>query len=110
MECSICLTLISQSDDKRYGLVNTCNHPFCYICLCTWARSCGSLTGGERTCPVCRVPFNIVVPSTRWPKTVLDKRRIIHNYRAWCGKRKCRFDPLCYNEYCVYRHTYNIVW
>jgi len=44
-QCGICLENV-----KVQGLLNSCNHPFCYDCIFEWSRT-------SNTCPFCKKRF-----------------------------------------------------
>jgi len=52
-ECCICFEIISER-----GIINTCNHVFCFSCIVKWSKI-------RNSCPLCRKHFSKIVPSNK---------------------------------------------
>ncbi|KAF8467682.1 hypothetical protein BDZ91DRAFT_121739 [Kalaharituber pfeilii] len=48
---------------KVFGLMSGCDHIFCLECIYEWR----SMSKANKTCPICRVRSNYVVPSSVYP-------------------------------------------
>lgn len=72
--CSICLNEISTAE--RVGLLTTCDHAFCYCCICDWRRSGHATWRKKKGCPICCKVSFYVVPSDRWVTGEARKQRI----------------------------------
>jgi hypothetical protein len=53
-ECSVCLRVFLESDDRGCRLV--CRHVYHTACLALWQANCARKTI-EPTCPYCRAPL-----------------------------------------------------
>jgi chemotaxis protein histidine kinase CheA len=73
--CGICFCEVDPVDNPR-GVLNTCNHIFCFYCISTWAKD-------TNVCPHCKARFTRVTMTNAdgSEPTVLKVRR--KNYRGW---------------------------
>ncbi|KAI0980892.1 hypothetical protein GJ496_011386 [Pomphorhynchus laevis] len=111
--CSICweaVINVTKISEAKFGLLQNCNHIFCLNCIRQW-RAAGN-TGldheVEKTCPVCRVPSDFVVPSN-WFCKEDDKHKIINKYLKRTAEIHCTYfnfgaGQCPYGRKCIYRH------
>ena len=122
-ECGICLEVVEEKPDPRYGLM-TCDHVFCLGCIRRWrsqqahrearmrqeaaASQSGASAGSaqqqqqqldvplQTSCPLCRQVTYFVVPSSVWAGTADEKARIIGEYKERMSRIPCKyhFDSL----------------
>ena len=105
--------------DRRFGLLNACDHIFCLNCIRDW-REGGTQRGAEasaasneqaRQCPICRVVSHFITPSTLWPRNEEEKTKMIDAYRDRLSKLPCKHfdggDGTCpFGSSCFYEHRY----
>ena len=105
IECGICLEVIINSRDGRFGLLTGCNHTFCLKCIREW-RSMDTHYELTKHCPVCREKSNFVIPSFDIINNIDSKNEMIDKYKhnlknIPCkyfkqGERKCPFGDSCF--------------
>ncbi|CAL1526259.1 unnamed protein product, partial [Lymnaea stagnalis] len=63
-ECGICLDNILDKDthgqDKRFGILENCNHCFCLDCIRQWRNNKSVTIETHRSCPTCRTHSDFV--------------------------------------------------
>lgn len=118
----MCLEVVMNAPkiaDRRFGLLNNCEHAFCLACIRNW-REGGTQRGAEasassnelsRACPICRVQSHFITPATMWPRNGEEKSRVIDAYRERLSKIPCRHfdrgDGHCpFGSSCFYEHRY----
>ncbi|KAK4253690.1 hypothetical protein QN277_010332 [Acacia crassicarpa] len=93
IECRICFELVlskPEADERKFGILSECDHPFCLSCIRNWRSSAPTLVRRFRsnrnvkTCPMCRKLSYHVIPSTIWYFTMEEKQEIIDNYNTSC--------------------------
>lgn len=112
VECSICMEVVMDkpnTTERRFGLLENCNHPFCLKCIRNWRSSSGQ-TETIRTCPICRAHSNFITPSSFWLNDPEEKRLVIAAYQDNMKTIDCKhFDygnGTCpFGTSCFYRHT-----
>lgn len=114
VECSICMDVVHSKprlNDRRFGILSGCDHPFCLNCIRVWRQS--SETGNEvvRTCPICRAVSYFVVPSTVFVTDGDEKEALVAAYRRQTKKINCRHFAFgkgtCpFGSSCFYKHEY----
>ncbi|KAF9429753.1 hypothetical protein BGZ76_001125 [Entomortierella beljakovae] len=94
-KCAICFEI-----PKTFGLLVSCNHPFCLTCIRTWRSKetaadlqphDGSNTSVTKACPNCRTQSLYVVPSSFFPSNSEEKEIIIHNYKEVVSRKTCKY-------------------
>lgn len=99
--CGICL-----EKPTKFGLLNNCDHVFCFSCLMEWRRQKAS--SNTRACPTCRNHSDYVIPSSKYATHDNGKDLIIMEYKRKCSYIPCRhFKGLgsCpFGRDCFYRH------
>ncbi|KXS22036.1 hypothetical protein M427DRAFT_162603 [Gonapodya prolifera JEL478] len=110
IECAICFESVLQQD-RIFGLLASCSHPFCLQCIRSWRQISSEKTAIDqvnlRSCPICRQVSFFVVPSRHWPRDEAHKQQTIDSYkfsrsRIPCkhfersGERRCPFGDECF--------------
>ncbi len=88
--CGICMEVVWQKEhdvDKRFGILENCNHVFCLECIRKWRASKSYENKIVKACPECRVKSDFVTPSRYWfdEKDEQSKKNIIKDYKAKLG-------------------------
>ena len=96
--CGICFEQVS-----TFGLLENCDHVFCFSCVSTWRKR-----GEEqsRSCPLCRQASLILVPS----KTFLsgsNKSCFVTAYRKGMSRVPCKYGDECSFKECIFAHNNN---
>ena len=107
MECVICLDLVLDKRDPRFGLLN-CEHCVCISCIRTWRTSDTVTTA--KSCPICRSLTHFVVPSSIWVTDPAEKSSVVMEYKNKLQKIDCRAfgygEGNCsFGSSCFYRHA-----
>lgn len=122
LECAVCLEVVMTRPrlaDRRFGLLNACDHCFCLGCIRGW-RQGGTQRGVEasassneqaRMCPICRVTSHFITPATTWPRDADEKKIMIDAYLERMKKIPCKHfdggDGACpFGTSCFYEHRY----
>ena len=122
LECAVCLEVVLSKPrlaDRRFGLLNACDHCFCLNCIRGW-RQGGVQRGTEasassneqaRMCPICRVNSHFITPTTIWPRNEEEKAAAIDAYVTRMSKIPCKHfdggDGTCpFGTSCHYEHRY----
>lgn len=122
IECAVCLEVVMNAPriaDRRFGLLNNCDHAFCLSCIRNW-REGGVQRGAEasassnelaRQCPICRTTSHFITPATTWPRNEEEKMKVTEAYRERLSKIPCRHfdrgDGICpFGTSCFYEHRY----
>ena len=90
-ECSICLEKVL-ANNKRFGLLENCTHPFCLDCIRDWRATYDKKVKKThyRTCPICRENSYLVIPSNRHIRDPDEKDELIEEYTAALAEKPCR--------------------
>lgn len=87
-ECNICYEYVLKSD-RKFGLMSTCEHPFCLECIRKWRATYSLHKNKEfyRLCPICRTSNYYVVPSSI-SKLMSDQNLIVFRclFEKWRAK------------------------
>lgn len=97
--CGVCLEPIS-----KFALLENCDHTFCFSCIKNWRQTTDTKT--VKTCPVCRVQSNFVVPSPIYLQKE-DKLDYVKKYKEELSKVKCKYlkyDLCPFGNHCFYSH------
>lgn len=104
--CELCHSDV-ESQKRLFGVLDNCDHVFCYECIVSWKRSKYSNAESE-SCPVCKVRSSFITPSKHWFENKDDKHRIIKKHRNHLKTLPCRYylrHGFCrYSDRCFYDH------
>lgn len=111
-QCGICMEIVwdkEKVNDRRFGILENCNHCFCLVCIRQWRASKSYENKIVKACPECRVKSDYVTPSKYWFDNEEDKKRIINDYKINLGKTECKYyksgDGTCpFGSKCFYLH------
>lgn len=110
--CGICMdTVWEKESDKRFGILENCNHIFCLDCIRKWRSSKIYENKIVKACPECRVKSDYVTPSKYWFDNEDSKMKIINEYKKRLGQSHCKYfkrgDGSCpFGNKCFYLHQY----
>ena len=83
--CGICMETVWDKEkeaDKRFGILENCNHVFCLPCIMKWRTSKSYENKIVKACPECRVKSDFVTPSKFWFEDEEKKKKIIDEYKS----------------------------
>lgn len=104
--CSICSNDV-EGTKRLFGILDNCDHVFCYECIVSWKRSKYSNSESE-SCPVCKVRSAFITPSKHWYENKDEKSRIIKKHKNHLKTLPCRYylrHGFCrYSDRCFYDH------
>jgi len=105
--CGICMDVVSEKDGKesKYGILPSCSHCFCLECIMEWRRSSFD---EKKTCPICRVEQDFIIPSNYWVENTTSKKELVLNFKNNASKKKCKnmytFGSCWKSDKCIYSH------
>ncbi|XP_054720229.1 probable E3 ubiquitin-protein ligase makorin-1 [Uloborus diversus] len=121
--CGICMDVVIDKErisDRRFGILENCNHVFCLNCIRKW-RSAKKFENRQhsegvldpfvtRACPECRRPSDFVTPSPFWFENEEEKKKLMEDYKKSLNKRHCKYfkrgEGTCYfGSTCFYLHA-----
>ena len=82
--CGICMEVVWEKEnfsDKRFGILENCNHIFCLSCIRKWRASKSYENKIVKACPECRVKSDFVTPNRFWFEDEQKKKVIIEEYK-----------------------------
>ena len=106
-ECSICSEPLDGAN-RKFGLLENCDHVFCFDCICDWKNKYGHSPEGQVSCPVCRVESSFIAKSYRFKKgetkEIVIKRAKERMKETDCklfdkGKGVCKYGDNCRNRH-----------
>ncbi|CAF3777183.1 unnamed protein product [Rotaria sordida] len=104
--CAICSCDV-EAAKRLYGVLDNCDHIFCYECIVSWKRSKYSNAESE-SCPVCKVRSSFITPSKQWFDNKDDKYRLVKKHKNHLKTLPCRYylrHGFCrYSDRCFYDH------
>jgi len=104
--CAICSCDV-EGAKRLYGVLDNCDHIFCYECVVSWKRSKYSNAESE-SCPVCKVRSAFITPSKHWFENKDDKYRLVKKHKNHLKTLPCRYylrHGFCrYSDRCFYDH------
>ncbi|KFM83406.1 putative E3 ubiquitin-protein ligase makorin-2, partial [Stegodyphus mimosarum] len=121
--CGICMDVVMEKDlisERRFGILEKCNHVFCLSCIRTWRRTKQFESNQQidsvldpvviRACPECRVPSDFITPSQYWVDTEEEKKKLITEYKVALSKKPCKYfkqgEGTCpFGGACFYLHA-----
>ncbi|AKU37524.1 putative E3 ubiquitin-protein ligase makorin-1 [Scale drop disease virus] len=95
MVCGVCIEVVYEKPDKRFGILPNCNHCFCVSCIRTWRKTDQA---GKKHCPQCRVLSNFYISSKYWIEDSSAKEKMIETFKRNMSKIPCRYFT---NGYCL---------
>lgn len=112
--CGICMDVVMEKEpptERRFGILEKCNHVFCLGCIRKWRSTRQFETKTVRACPECRVPSDFVTPSSFWVDMGEEKDKLIADYKKALSAKPCRYFKEGRGECpfagaCFYRHAY----
>jgi len=111
LECGICLETVSESKDGRFGILQSCNHPYCLSCIRNWrgqsVNDAQHDSGMVKTCPLCRSVSYFVIPCNRMVTDDTRKKQLIAEYREKMQKIPCKHflaGGCPFGNSCFYAH------
>eukprot|EP00743_Colponemidia_sp_Colp-15_P005153 GILK01005547.1.p1 GENE.GILK01005547.1~~GILK01005547.1.p1 ORF type:complete len:663 (-),score=43.21 GILK01005547.1:161-2149(-) len=108
VECGICYERILENN-RRFGLLNACEHAFCLECIRSWRGSNDLQKDTVRACPLCRAESHFVIPCDRLVRETERKMAIIGGYKSKLSTIACKHynygDGACpFGSSCFYAH------
>jgi len=104
--CEICSCDV-EAAKRLYGVLDNCDHIFCYECIVSWKRSKYSNAESE-SCPVCKVRSAFITPTKHWYDNKEDKYRLVKKHKSHLKTLPCRYylrHGFCrYSDRCFYDH------
>ncbi|CAF3536817.1 unnamed protein product [Rotaria socialis] len=110
-KCGVCLETVWDRDrDKRFGILENCDHIFCLECIRKWRASSNYEHKVVKACPECRVKSDFITPTKYWPENEQAKQEVIKAYKENLQQIHCKFfkrgDGLCpFGSKCFYLHV-----
>lgn len=113
--CGICMEIVWNKEnecDKRFGILENCNHVFCLPCIRKWRASKSYENKIVKACPECRVKSDFITPNKFWFEDEQNKKKIIQDYKLKLGTTACKYfkqgDGECpFGSKCFYLHRYH---
>lgn len=117
--CGICMDVVLQKEpesERRFGLLEKCNHVYCFSCIRQWWNSMPYDNDDTldpaviRACPQCRVVSDFVTPSLYFLDTGEEKQKFIKEYKEALSNMPCKYfkqgDSICpFGGACFYLHA-----
>jgi E3 ubiquitin-protein ligase makorin len=110
-KCGVCLETVWDRDgDKRFGILENCDHIFCLECIRKWRASSNYDNKVVKACPECRTKSDFVTPTKYWPENEQAKHELIKAYKENLQQIHCKFfkrgEGLCpFGSKCFYLHV-----
>jgi len=112
--CGICMEKVSEktkTSERRFGLLENCNHIFCLDCIRTWRSADNFQKKVVKSCPECRVASSFVTPSSVWIEDEEEKKKLISSYKNSLSKKSCKYfdqgrGKCPFGRYCFYLHAF----
>jgi E3 ubiquitin-protein ligase makorin len=110
-KCGVCLETVWDRDgDKRFGILENCDHIFCLDCIRKWRASSNYENKVVKACPECRTKSDFVTPTKYWPENEQAKQELIKAYKENLQQIHCKFfkrgEGLCpFGSKCFYLHV-----
>ncbi|KAB0801132.1 hypothetical protein PPYR_05486 [Photinus pyralis] len=110
--CGICFDIVveKETSDRRFGILNRCNHVFCLSCIRQWRQARNFENKVVKSCPSCRVPSEFVCPSNYWVDTKEEKDKLIKCYKQVLAYKPCKYfkqgaGECPFGNKCFYLHA-----
>lgn len=116
--CSVCLEVVTEKSDPRFGILLNCDHVFCISCIRDWRSQLATDRQHEtdfiKCCPLCRQVSYFVVPSLASPSQI-NKPEVVATYHAKLKQMRCKYfdhkqlaegklDSCPFGSSCFYGH------
>jgi len=106
--CGICLEDVT-AHRKHFGLLEGCDHVFCYDCLMQWRTSKEHHDDDRRDCPACRTASSYIVPSLHFAAAGAVKDAIVARFKARRAVQPCQhwdgtLGSCPFGRDCFYQH------
>jgi E3 ubiquitin-protein ligase makorin len=109
--CGICFEPVGNAYNRRFGLLEGCEHVYCVNCIMEWRKEGTDEAQDRRVCPSCRTKSRFIIPS--WDYSVgEEKEQVMNDYKARLANLPCkRFDGTLgscpFGRDCFYAHLQN---
>jgi hypothetical protein len=106
--CCICLESIKKMF-KSFGILESCNHVFCYECIMNWRKNKTFSKKVRLGCPSCRTLTHLIIRYDENVSEPEEKRRLFKNYKERCKTIPCKWaarnEPCSAGKHCLYDHS-----
>ncbi|XP_054707068.1 probable E3 ubiquitin-protein ligase makorin-1 [Uloborus diversus] len=113
--CGICLENVIEKEfesDRKYGIMQNCDHTFCFGCIKAWRNVNQDLPPElrrpKKSCPTCRRDSDVVAPCLKQITDPMEKEKLIQEYRIMMKCVDCEVNKqhgVCPEGVnCLYRH------
>nr|CAB3263859.1 ZF(C3H/RING)-1 zinc finger protein [Phallusia mammillata] len=114
LACGICMEVVwekAQKKDRKFGILENCNHPFCLDCIRKWRSAKAFNNTVVKACPQCRVSSSFVTPSETWIEDQEEKQKLIKGYKDHLSVKSCKYfdkgrGKCPFGANCFYLHAY----
>ncbi|XP_039488732.1 probable E3 ubiquitin-protein ligase makorin-1 [Drosophila santomea] len=110
--CGICFETIMEKEggDRRFAILPSCNHVFCFECICRWRRARQFDYEVRKACPECRAWSDFVCPSAFWVEAKEEKDQLLNDHRAALRAKDCKYfergvGRCPFGNQCFYKHA-----
>lgn len=121
--CGICMDVVLEKEpvsERRFGILEKCNHVYCLSCIRKWRRSREYESSQHidnaldpvvtRACPECRIASDFITPSVYFVDTEEEKQKLITEYKKALSKKPCKYfkqgEGICpFGGACFYLHA-----
>ncbi|XP_028925284.1 probable E3 ubiquitin-protein ligase makorin-1 isoform X2 [Ornithorhynchus anatinus] len=107
--CGICMERVLgklRPEERLFGILPNCPHPFCLSCIRAWRRRRGDFPASVvKSCPQCRVHSSYLIPHDQWVEETSEKELLVQSFTARTrlipckfflrGRGRCPFDATC---------------
>lgn len=121
--CGICMDIVLEKEpisERRFGILEKCNHVYCLTCIRKWRRSRQFENSQHidnaldpvvtRACPECRIASDFITPSVYFVDNEEEKTKLITEYKKALSKKPCKYfkqgEGTCpFGGACFYLHA-----
>lgn len=121
--CGICMDVVLEKEplsERRFGILEKCNHVYCLSCIRKWRRSKQYESNQHidnaldpvvtRACPECRIASDFITPSVYFVDSEEEKKKLITEYKKALSKKPCKYfkqgEGTCpFGGACFYLHA-----
>ncbi|MGH0172385.1 UNVERIFIED_CONTAM: hypothetical protein FKN15_002332, partial [Acipenser sinensis] len=82
--CGICMDKVYEKpapEDRRFGILPNCSHPFCLGCIVTWRKTKDFQDEVIKSCPQCRVKSTFYIPNKYWVSDPAQKHTLVAKFK-----------------------------